>query len=215
MDPYFLFLKKPEVSFEQTQRTPIFILFLFFLGLAVFFGMIVFFIQFSTGIHSIALTKIAGYSLTEKILKLVLLASVIEETLFRLLLRFNKNTVKIFFAITLSYCIYLIFKEKYMMLVVILVMQILLLFSIQLTSVNKISTFIEKHFAVIFYISVLAFGMMHLFNFEFSSSGWYYLPFLVLPQLVAGTILGYIRINYSFVHGIAFHMLINLGVLLR
>ena len=99
MDPFFLFLKKPAASIGQTQRTPIFILFLFYLGLAVFFGLTGYLIYLSkTDIQSILLTKISGYSLVEKVLKVIILAPVIEEILFRLLLRFNRNTVKNIFC---------------------------------------------------------------------------------------------------------------------
>ncbi len=216
MDPFFLFLKKPAASIGQTQRTPIFILFLFYLGLAVFFGLTGYLIYLSkTDIQSILLTKISGYSLVEKVLKVIILAPVIEEILFRLLLRFNHNTVRIFFAVTISYCIYLIFHGKYTILMVLSGFQILLLASIWLRSIDQIKSFVENYFTTIFYISVLLFGLIHISNFEFSSASWFYLPLLVIPQLIAGTMLGHIRISYSFMHGIAFHMLINLTVLLK
>jgi hypothetical protein len=215
MDPFFLFLKKPVLGIDPSKKSPIFLLYLFYIAFAAFFGMLILFIVNMTGIQSIAMSEIDKYTLTEKILKVIILAPVIEETLFRLLLRFNRYTVKIFFAITLAYCVYLIFREKYMMLMAVLSFQFLLLIFMGVFSINKISVFVKNHFTVIFYISVLAFGTIHLLNFKLTTDSLYFLPFIVLPQLIAGTMLGYIKISYSFMHGIAFHMLINLMILLR
>ncbi|MEM9391304.1 MAG: CPBP family glutamic-type intramembrane protease [Bacteroidota bacterium] len=71
----------------------------------------------------------------------------------------------------------------------------------------------EKAFPYVFYLSVAAFGLVHITNFEDYKSYLWAIPFLTLPQLVIGVFLGYTRIRYGFRWSILFHALHN-GILL-
>ncbi len=60
------------------------------------------------------------------------------------------------------------------------------------------------------YISSLVFGCMHWVNYDFSAAQYVYLaPLLILPQLCVGTFLAWLRLRYSVMTGIVFHMVYN------
>jgi hypothetical protein len=64
----------------------------------------------------------------------------------------------------------------------------------------------QQHFRWFYYLSALLFAAMHLMNFAAASPTL--LP-LVLPQLVLGLILGYLRVERGLATSIALHMLHN------
>ena len=67
----------------------------------------------------------------------------------------------------------------------------------------------KPYFKFFFYISALLFGWIHIFNFEFTSSHYVFIPIIALPQTMLGLILGCIRINYGFWYGVLLHFLYN------
>lgn len=66
----------------------------------------------------------------------------------------------------------------------------------------------QRHFRWFYYASALLFAAMHLTNFAAGGISPTFLP-LVLPQLMLGLVLGYIRVNYGLFTGAALHMLHN------
>lgn len=68
----------------------------------------------------------------------------------------------------------------------------------------------KKKFIVFFYISAIAFGVAHIGNYEIR----HFVPvipiLLVVPQILGGVLLGYIRISMGLRWSIAFHSLHNL-----
>ena len=67
----------------------------------------------------------------------------------------------------------------------------------------------QRHFRWFYYGSALVFAAMHLTNFAGTGGpSASQLP-LVLPQLMLGLVLGYIRVNYGLFTGAALHMLHN------
>jgi hypothetical protein len=78
-----------------------------------------------------------------------------------------------------------------------------------------ISKWISVNIKPLFYITSLLFGLFHTINF--SGNFWLILSFSVFlcsPQIIAGLILGYIRLKYGLVYAILFHMLINSSILI-
>jgi len=73
----------------------------------------------------------------------------------------------------------------------------------------------ENNYKLLYWGSILFFGLAHGINFSFSNS-WYllFIPLLILPQILAGFILNYIRVKYGIKYSIEFHLLINLQILL-
>ncbi|QFT76033.1 CPBP family intramembrane glutamic endopeptidase [Erythrobacter sp. THAF29] len=63
-------------------------------------------------------------------------------------------------------------------------------------------------FPAVFWLSALAFGLIHLLNYPEEGVFWLALP-LVIPQFVLGTILGYVRVHYGLWTAIVLHALHN------
>lgn len=66
-----------------------------------------------------------------------------------------------------------------------------------------------QKFTFIYYISAIVFAWLHIFNFELNLVNILLLPFLTLPQLFSGLIMGYMRINFGFQYPLFFHMATN------
>ena len=76
---------------------------------------------------------------------------------------------------------------------------------------NKAKTFWFKYFRLFFYLFTLAFGLMHLTNYGNTNTLFYILaPLIVLPQIIAGITLGYVRLKLGFFWGVLQHGLYNL-----
>ncbi|MEM9091824.1 MAG: CPBP family intramembrane glutamic endopeptidase [Cyanobacteria bacterium P01_F01_bin.53] len=60
---------------------------------------------------------------------------------------------------------------------------------------------------IIFYLSALLFGVLHITNYD--ASVWALLPLLVLPQFVVGLWLGFIRLRYGFRWAVLAHAFHN------
>ncbi|WP_299886515.1 CPBP family intramembrane glutamic endopeptidase [uncultured Lacinutrix sp.] len=70
----------------------------------------------------------------------------------------------------------------------------------------------NRQFKYIFYAFAIAFGYVHLFNFEIHALIILLSPILVLPQIILGMFLGYIRIKLGLPYSILLHGLYN-GIL--
>lgn len=68
----------------------------------------------------------------------------------------------------------------------------------------------SRGFPVFFWLSSIAFALVHLANYT-EGALWILLP-LVVPQLVLGTMLGYVRVHYGLLFAMALHALHN-GIL--
>ncbi|NJO01770.1 MAG: CPBP family intramembrane metalloprotease [Bacteroidia bacterium] len=75
----------------------------------------------------------------------------------------------------------------------------------------RLEKFWKHNFRWIYYFSALLFGLVHLLNYELARpSLWLLAPILVLPQILLGLLLGYVRIRQGFFLAIALHALHNL-----
>lgn len=61
-----------------------------------------------------------------------------------------------------------------------------------------------RYFKYAYYISILLFGFVHIFNFERIPPVWI-IPLLVLPQLFSGIFLGFIRVKLALKWSIMLH----------
>ncbi|MRH99289.1 CPBP family intramembrane metalloprotease [Kriegella sp. EG-1] len=68
----------------------------------------------------------------------------------------------------------------------------------------------KPYFKIIFWILTIAFGLIHITNFEITSTTILLAPLLVLPQIIVGAMLGYIRIKFGLVWAIGLHATYNL-----
>ena len=71
----------------------------------------------------------------------------------------------------------------------------------------------SRHFSLAFYISVIAFAAVHLFNFENYEQYLWLSPILVAPQLVSGVFLGFIRVRMGLAYSILLHAAFNFFIL--
>ncbi len=69
--------------------------------------------------------------------------------------------------------------------------------------------FFNRYVGVYYYLGALLFALPHLGNFTFQLP-WWLIILPVLPQLVGGLTLGYLRIRLGFWYGVMGHLLINL-----
>ncbi|BDC98080.1 type II CAAX prenyl endopeptidase Rce1 family protein [Persicobacter psychrovividus] len=67
----------------------------------------------------------------------------------------------------------------------------------------------EKHGNAIFWFSVISFGLAHMVNFIAVDIPIWAIPLMVLPQLVAGYFLGFVRLKFGIRYSILFHCLHN------
>lgn len=78
---------------------------------------------------------------------------------------------------------------------------------------NRLEEFWHKHYKIIFYVSVIGFGFLHITNFDSRFSTLLLIPILTLPQTSLGFMLGYVRLKYGFLYGILLHSAFNFFLL--
>lgn len=74
---------------------------------------------------------------------------------------------------------------------------------------KRLDSFWTKHFRLIFYILCILFAFIHVNNYRPSSYNMLLVPIITLPQLILGLTAGYMRINYGFVYAFGLHTLYN------
>ncbi len=149
----------------------------------------------------------------ERLIRGILLAPLIEETLFRLIYVFNKRNLGIIILTSAGLIVFFLFRDNISKLIVFgsiaLISCFLLLFF------RRSSDFFNSHFRFFFYSIALVFTILHIFNFNGITGPMTFLFLLfVLPQFVLGIILGYIRVTYGFIYAVLFHAIVNLPVLI-
>lgn len=71
----------------------------------------------------------------------------------------------------------------------------------------------KSYFKFIFWLLTLFFGFYHITNFDMSPTILLLSPLLVLPQIIVGAILGFIRVRYGLIWAIGLHAVYNLILL--
>jgi hypothetical protein len=68
----------------------------------------------------------------------------------------------------------------------------------------------SKYFPTMLYIFTLAFGLVHISNFELTTQVLLLSPLLVAPQISVGFLLGYIRVKFGLSWSMALHACYNM-----
>ncbi|WP_409013855.1 type II CAAX prenyl endopeptidase Rce1 family protein [Dyadobacter sp. CY356] len=68
----------------------------------------------------------------------------------------------------------------------------------------------KNYFKWLYYVSAVFFGCIHIFNYQFNSSHYIFIPFITISQTFGGLMLGYVRIIYGFWYGVLLHSLFNI-----
>ena len=121
----------------------------------------------------------------------VIVAPLFEEVMFRLILKFRSNFL-ILWSIHIGVALHLGQKRSL------------------LKTVRKVW---GKFYGWIFYLMAVAFGLMHIMNFESSLNIYLLAPILVAPQILIGINLGYLRVRFGLIWSILFHAFYN-GILM-
>jgi len=69
-----------------------------------------------------------------------------------------------------------------------------------------------EYFTKAFYLFSLAFGFIHINNYDITLNVLLFSPILVLPQILLGGYLGYVRVKFGLVYSILLHATYN-GIL--
>ncbi len=147
-------------------------------------------------------------------LYVIIVAPIMEELIFRLPLRISSFS----FSISISILILVITKSlvcpiigyEFYLLAIPVTFLLNAFFSHKKSPFAKIKAFWGSHFKYIFYSFSIIFGLLHLFNFE--EIFWWMIvfsPLITLPHIIMGLFLGFIRMNFSFLHALVFHATIN------
>ena len=121
----------------------------------------------------------------------VIMAPLLEEVMFRLILRFRSNFL-ILWSIHIGVALQLGQKRSL------------------LKTARKVW---DKFYGWVFYLMTMAFGLIHIMNFEPSLNIYLLAPILVAPQILIGINLGYLRVRFGLIWSILFHAFYN-GVLM-
>jgi hypothetical protein len=147
-------------------------------------------------------------------LYVVIIAPILEELIFRLPLRISSFS----FSISISILILVITKllvcptigYEFYLLAIPLTFLLNAFYSHKKSLLAMIKAFWGSHFKYIFYSFSIIFGLLHLSNFE--EIYWWMIvfsPLITLPHIIMGLFLGFIRMNFSFLHALIFHATIN------
>ncbi|MBB5394930.1 type II CAAX prenyl endopeptidase Rce1 family protein [Mucilaginibacter sp. AK015] len=147
------------------------------------------------------------------VLYICIAAPVIEESIFRLPLSFKRQHIALSLGFALVLAAKILPGLQQQSLAVNLVARAIL-FVVGYLIFNRVLPRIqspgEKLQSRLIIISILCFGLMHIFNYVPLQWNIIYLyPFFVIPQLFMGWLLTYIRFKNGFFWGIALHALIN------
>ena len=131
------------------------------------------------------------------IFKIIIVAPIFEELIFRLPLKFSKINI----TISVGLFLYLITRK----IDIILAVTVTVLFlSFMILSLRKRSDFqpgtkqlFNKYFHLIFYFQALFFGFLHLSNFYLDFRYFYIFPLFIFTYVFMGCIAGYLRVRYT------------------
>ncbi len=228
---FFLFCKNPTLVFsiqnKKTKLNRFCYSILTYLIIAIILGL--FLVMYNKllkhilnidfiDIRNKKVAKTTGKSFISIILLVGIIGPIIEEILFRSWLT-SKKVYFSFFLFVLSWIIYtyIIGYRFYSQKIDLnFYLRIITCMLIGLSAYIFIPTkswafFFNKYYKYGFYISAISFGLLHVTNFFPLGVSRFFicLPF-ILPQLLLGFILGFIRIKNGLLWSICLHIIINL-----
>ncbi len=212
MNDFLKFVKCPNYtgSFIKLSGRDFFILFVVYFISVIPFGAIASIVSSLLGLTS----KVQQMTMPGEIFYGVLLAPVIEEVFFRLIYVFNKRNLIILLSASVLFGINFMVNEN--LLKSIIFSAVIILTIVLIIKLNHSRAIFYKHFGFFFYFIAGLFAIIHLGNFIGLSFNYVLLGLLmVIPQFIAGIILGYIRVRFGFIYAIVFHTIVNLTLLFQ
>lgn len=212
MTDFINFIRNPTYtgSFIKLPLKDFFILLFFYFLAAVPLGVLASVISDLLGITS----KVQQTFMPRQIIYGILFAPLVEETFFRLIYVFNRRNIIILLVASISMAVYFILNENMLKMIVFLLIFISTI--VFLVLFDHCKNFFYKYFKQFFFIIAGSFALIHLDNFLGMDLYKLFAAFIIIiPQFVAGTILGYLRVKFGFIYAILFHATINLTLLLQ
>lgn len=225
LNDFFIFLRNPVLLRNPIKKAPthvVVVLFLLSIPLTFFLGYIdhIECIKIFFGIVQDNMLKdLLEHGLIYGIIIVAIVTPLIEEYIFRYYLNnFYGNVFYFFINISIVFYNFFSLRNKNISIISFSFVIIGLFFFILICNNEKIKIAVNKlmdnHFGFIFYLSAIAFGLMHLSNYKFDKNILFLPIVLVLAQILAGIFLGYIRLNCGIKYSILFHFFNNFFFLL-
>jgi len=145
-------------------------------------------------------------------LSMITIGPFMEELIFRLILKPTYSNLICIFLL-LSYFAFILARKHYTItLLLVLLLAIFIVFILCNKKIRwKVQYIFIKRFTPLFYLSCISFGLIHLLNYSnFSTISIILSPILILPQIVAGAFMGFVRMKYGIFFSILFHSLYNI-----
>lgn len=153
-----------------------------------------------------------GYSAFSNFLLYILVAPVLEEIAFRLILKPTAGNIYFYALFCLSVFIAALLTHKFFLMIIsLLIFLILMKISLHKRNIRRTQQLIIRNYFFFFYLTCLLFSVLHLLNYTHVCGRLLMVaPILILPQLISSGFLGFVRIKFGIIFAIIFHMLINL-----
>jgi hypothetical protein len=139
----------------------------------------------------------------------VALAPIIEESLFRGVLRYSRWSISIAISLLIGFLIELTGANDlidlhigFIYLACFILIPIIFTFTEQFDGFLRV--FWAKYFVFIFHFIAISFGLIHLTNYTNINNYFFALP-LVTSQIILGYVLGFVRMKFGLGYSMAFH----------
>jgi hypothetical protein len=206
------FVINPEIRYGHKELPMRDFLYLLFLDLIVT-GICLLFL-FLIGLDKSAFHKMNPEEINENLfffmVMAILLAPPLEEFLFRYYL--NYNTKNMWISAVLLFLLFMAVFETgdhlgnsiYFLSAMFVITMLALKLLFGYTSAK-----------ILIWGSILSFALYHITNYktEAFAHEYFIIPLVILPQLIGGVFLAFIRTHYRFIHCILFHAAFNAGVI--
>jgi membrane protease YdiL (CAAX protease family) len=140
-------------------------------------------------------------------LTIIIIAPLLEELIFRYQLK-NWYVAFIVWAVFISYLFYLFFYPQVYIAFAIFITICSIPFYFKTSKTLRLR-FIKSTFRYHFYLTAVVFGLVHVTNYNQPFQYGWAIILLVLPQLIIGFILGYVRMRFGLKNAMIFHAAYN------
>ena len=213
-----LLLKKGYVSAEtkNIKETTYFILkvfgfmiFLKLIALAIAQGLVT--LDFYENPINIGLNHIKDFSFIKRYLIIAVYAPIVEELAFRIGLKFSlKNITLATFALIVSLLRILVKLEWSIALLLATLAATIIYFTLKRKSLfNYFNNLWTKNKLLLFYSSLLIFSFLHLTNYKITLELILFSPIIILPRIIGGLMLSYVRFKTGIITAIGLHIINN------
>jgi membrane protease YdiL (CAAX protease family) len=221
-------LNRPDDSMTLSRGKIIgttLIWFAILMAVAVFIKIACMAMYMSKGINPMELTRFGGDPTSylanpswRILLKLMIVAPLSEEIMFRLGLSFKRTTVALWVGLLPVVCAFFLYKCRiwYVLLCLVAIGAILFWLIYRFTTDEQWARWRKKYIIPAMWISAIGFGLLHFR--AFTVLNWQVFPYAlatILTPMAGGCAITYARVNLGFWWGVLLHCIVNIpGVLM-